>query len=261
MRPRYRAQGLAWGVTALLIVACARDSGYDGRSAGEWAAQLDSARDPQKRIEAANAFLRSPPHTYENVHALLRAAAMDEEGIVRTMARAALTHLGEDATPALVRALGDPNDSVAVRAMFALGGIGMYAYDARDTVKKLAEKPGLLRAAALEALPNVDTETHSFVPTYREAMADTSERVRLSAVRNLWAAARTLDHDVVPLLARALADRSDSVRFAAVEMLRRMGSPARAALPALDALAKGRGPVADSARAALAAIRGTNPPA
>lgn len=261
MPVRCRARTLAWGVLAISVAACSRDSGYDGRSAREWAVQLDTASDPQKRIEAANAFLRSPPQTYETIHALLTAAATDEEGIVRTMARAALQHLREDATPALVRALGDRNDSVRVRAMFALGGIGAYAYSARDTVKKLAETAGPVRAAALEALPNVDPETHSFVPTYSAALKDTSERVRLAAVRNLWAGARTLEHNIIPLLAGAVADPSDSVRLAAMQVLRQMGPPAAAALPVLDSVAKRGGIEADTARAAIAAIRGKNPPA
>lgn len=261
MRRRWRAAALAWPLAALCAVACGRDSGYDGRSARSWAAQLDTASDPQKRIEAANAFLRSPPESYENVHALLTAATTDEEGVVRSMARAALQHLEKGATPALVRALGDPNDSVGVRAMVTLGDIGIYAYDARDTVKSLAERPGPLRAAALYALPNVDPEAHSFASIYREAFADASESVRLAAVRNLWAGARTLEHDIVPLLTVALADRSDSVRMASVSVLHRIGPAAAASLPALRHLeAERRGSeLADSARAAVAVI-GSRPP-
>ena len=262
MSDKGRARALACAFLAAFVAGCTGDKGYDSRSAKEWAARLDTAADPQHRIEAANAFLRSPPHTYESVHALLTAAAMDEEGIVRTMARAALGHLEEDATPALVRALGDANDSIRVRAMFALGGIGIYAYSARDTVKALAAKPGPLRAAALEALPNVDTEAHSFVQVYREAMTDTSERVRLAAIRNLWAGARTLEHDVVPILVAALEDRSDSVRIASIEMLTRMGPPAKGALPALAQLQKERptGDIAALVRSAIVAIRGSRPP-
>ena len=257
-----RARPLACAFLAVFVAGCTGDKGYDSRSAKEWAARLDTAADPQHRIEAANAFLRSPPHTYENVHALLTAAAMDEEGIVRTMARAALAHLKEDATPALVRALSDANDSIRVRAMSALGSIGIYAYGARDTVKALAAKPGPLRAAALEALPNVDTETHSFVTLYREAMTDTSERVRLAAVRNFWAGARTLEHDVVSALVAGLTDPSDSVRIASVEVLTRMGPPAKGALPALAQLQRElpTGDIADLVRAAIVAIRGSKPP-
>ena len=295
MPGRYRARALAWLVLAALAVGCARDEGYGSRSAEEWAARLDTASDPQHRIEAANAFLRSPPRTYANVHALLTAAATDEEGIVRSMSRAALQHLQENATSALIRSLddtsalvrrraaeaigrmpraspkavgplvehlSDPDDSVRVLSMLALGGMGGFAYDARDTVKALATHPGPLRPAALEALPSVDPETHTFIELYRAAASDTSEKVRLSAIRNLWAGARSREHDFVAILSAALADPSDSVRMASLEMLQQMGPSARAALPALSQLEKER-PTEDIAhllRKAISAIRGSTPP-
>lgn len=124
------------------------------------------------------------------------------------MVGAALGQLHEDATPALIRSLGDtsakvrrraaeaigkmrrasdkavrplierttdPDDSVKMLAVAALGGMGSTAYEARDTVKKLAERPGPMRAAALAALPEIDTEADTFIGLFEAAMLDPSE--------------------------------------------------------------------------------------
>lgn len=280
--------GLKVALAALIIAAtaCVADQGYANRSAEEWATLLERAPDPQDRIRAANAFYHSPPQTYGIVHRLLVAGRTDPDSTVRAMMRRVMGRLPEQATAALIKSLedssalvrrgaadaigrmthpsakavrpliartADPDDSVKVLAVVALGGMGSTAYEARDTLRKLAENPGPMRAAALAALPEVDTEADTFIGLFDAAMGDSSEAVRIAATTNALAGARSPHHDPVPLLIRALSDRSAAVRIAAIQVLMRTGPRAQAALPRLVELA--RSPDENEASLAAAAVQ------
>ena len=287
MRPRFsRVLSPAGALLAAFALACAGDKGYETRSADEWAGILERASDVQERVRAANAFYRSPPHTYSIIHRLLVVQAEDADGVVRSMVGSALGQLQEGATSALVKSLGDtsaevrrraaeaigrmkrpsdkaveplvkrtadPDDSVRILAVTALGAMGPTAYVARDTVRSLAGRPGPLRAAALAALPEIDTEADTFIGLFEAAMLDPSETVRLAATRHALAGARSPHHDPVPLLIRGLSDSSRAVQAAAIEVLVRARPNARAALPRLVELT--RSPDENVRSLAIAAVR------
>lgn len=274
---------------AALVVAlsaCARDEGYNGRSADELARMLASA-DSNDRTWAADAFTHSPPSSAANVRALL-VAANDTVPSVRGRARQALGQLRSNAVSPLVKALNDsdvtvrrraaewlgntpdvsakavrplverfsdPDDSVRTLAILTLGAIGPLAYEARDAVRWLAQKRGPQRAAALAALPRVDTEAHTFISLYTDAFADTSPAVRAAVARNVLAAARDPHHDVLALLGLALEDPSDSVKVAALDVLRLLGADGSTLLSKVEALSMTGSPkvraIADSAVRAL----------
>ena len=293
---KWRWLGRAACAGVILVAGCSRDEGYNGRSAREIATMLASA-DSNERIWAADAFRHSPPSADANVRALLL-AANDSVQSVRERARQAIGQLHSNASDALVEALtdtsvvvrrraaefigqtrdesrdavrplvrrlSDSDDSVRTLALLALGALGPLAYEARDTIRSLAETPGPQRAAALIALPRVDSETHSFISLYTSAFADTSAIVRTTVIRHVLAGAREPHHDVLDLLGRALGDESDSVRIAALEMLRFLGPRAESALAGVQALRQtGSARVRAAADSAADAIRGSrsrsNPP-
>ena len=269
-----------------LAAACAGDPEYGTLPAEEWARKLRSDT-VLERVAAANAFAHAPPHTNSVVRSLLAAAA-DRDSTVRGAVLMALQRLKADAAPALRKALRDTSvairrravstlgnltdgseksvgplvdrlrdadDSVRILAVVALGQLGPTAYEARETLKRLATDAGPLRPAALAALPRVDTESHTFISLYAAAAQDTSEAVRVAGVSNALVAARSPDHDALPILAQALSDRSDSVRIVALNGLRFMRDRALPALPKILELKKAQNPAvraaADSAAFAI----------
>ena len=156
---------------------------------------------------------------------------------------------------AFVRATHDSDDSVRTLAVLGLGHLSSGAYDAVELIRTLAGRPGPQRAAALIALPNIDTESRSLLPIYLPALDDTSPAVRAAAVWELPAAAGDASTDLVPLLSKRLRDPDQGVRLTALRtlaLLAERDSTARSVLesarPSDDTLVRR---VADSAITAL----------
>lgn len=233
-----------------IVSACSPDPSYQGRSADAWASLL-AAGSPSERAAAAAAFVAVPPHESDHVRTILR-ATNDRDSTVRQLADTAVAALTVDATkslvrfltdtsatmrrasarglghivdgskqsvPALLRATGDPDDSVRTLAVISLGRLSTAAYDAVLRVRELATQPGPQRAVALDALPNIDTESHSLMAVYAPALTDTSAAVRAAAVWSLPVAVGNASVDPVPLLAQALRDSDSRVRSAALRSL------------------------------------------
>ena len=277
MASRVRQPGHVASLLALMMcVGCARDPSYQTRSADEWGRLLTRGT-TSERLAAAAAFEHAPPHTTRNVRALLTAAA-DSSVAIRTAAERALAQLSGDATkalakalrdtniavrrraafalgdrnrereraiPALVAVIDDPDDSVRTLAVQSLGRLGL-AYEAVPRVRELATHPGPQRAAALRALPNIDTESRTLLPVYTAALKDTSAEVRIAAAAMLHTGARdlTISSDgrstpvmsLVPLLQPLLSDHDRMVRMAALRALADVGQHDTTALSAAEPL-------------------------
>ena len=147
----------------------------------------------------------------------------------------ALGKMGMGAVPLLVLALKDPSAQVRSSVASALGAIG-----SKDAVPALIqalkdESIGVRRGAA-EALVTIESE--DAVPALVKAFQDPEAWVRYSVLRALV----TIEsEDAVPVLALALKDKgqgpgpgpSYNIYNYAVEELRKMGTRAVGAVPAL----------------------------
>lgn len=104
---------VAVALVALVLIGCAGDPGYNGRSTAEWAQQLATAPDSMARRAAADALghvLRIDPNATRATEALVRALA-DSSDEVRLAAGTSLVHdqrLPRAAIPGLLAALADP---------------------------------------------------------------------------------------------------------------------------------------------------------
>lgn len=233
---------------AAWLVACAGDPPYNGRSADEWAALLAS-RNVADRVAAATAFLNASPHHRAHVLPLLHATA-DTDSAVAAMATAAVERLSDDTSPILVDALSDSSvairraaakglghfrhedskdiralsaatkdadDSVRTLAVLSLGARSTAARDALPSIRALATRPGPQRAAALLALPNIDTESRSLISVYAPAMKDADPGVRVVAVSMIIGTADS--HAAMFMVAEALRDPDLRVRLTAARVL------------------------------------------
>lgn len=250
-------------LTAAWVAACAGDPPYNGHSADEWAALLAS-RNVADRVAAARAFLNAPPHHRAHVLPLVHATA-DADSTVAATAAAAVERLPEDASPILIAALSDSSvairraaakglghfrhedskdiralaaatedsdDSVRTLAVVSLGMRSTTARDALPRIRTLATRLGPQRAAALMALPNIDTESRSLLSVYAPAMKDADPAVRVAAVSMIIGTAN--DHTAMFMVADALRDPDLRVRLAAARVL---AGEARHDSTAYDAMA------------------------
>ncbi len=151
--------------------------------------------------------------------------------------RAVLSGLAEagadarHATPALVRALSDPDERNRASAVLALGAIGP---DARTAAPALVERLKLddlpleitsaLQSIGPGALPPI-------LPLLKESRPDWRQRAAL-ALAGMGPGAK----EAVPELIDALRDSEPEVRSCAARALSNIGPAARPALPALAAL-------------------------
>jgi HEAT repeat protein len=228
--------------------ACRHDSSYAGQSADEWAMLLRDG-DSSQRMSAATAFLHEPPAERAHVFAVLR-ARLDRNASIRAVVDSVVTHLpdgalktivdaiddpdvalrrgaaralghyrndDDDEIRALIQATRDPDDSVRTLALYSLGDRSAAARAALSRIRELATTPGPQRAAALEVLPNVDTESRSLMSIYLPAVTDTNAAVRAIGVQMLLAAGG--GPQVIPLVARALDDPDAHVRAVAARVL------------------------------------------
>ena len=152
--------------------------------------------------------------------ATVRAALADTDAGVRRAAAEHAGGLGAANVAALLGALGDVDVPVRVAAVQGLVGAR-----AMDALAQAARSPDLeVRAAALQAIGDVASPSgakEDGVPpvplgparmALESALGDSSERVRVAAVRGL----QPLGAQVVELLERALHDPARDVREAAV---------------------------------------------
>jgi HEAT repeat protein len=228
---------------ALLLAACA--DRLDGRTAGEWAAELaddrrgEAARTaleakgaealdflvaivkegpPKARIQAAALLARLGPAAAPAVPVLAEALKSKEKG-VRGMAAIALGRIGPAARDALVpldRALSDHDVRVRVAAALAVYGIADdTAAPTRVLFSAFTSPDPDVRAMVAEAFAEMGTPMGDLL--VRSLKSD-DETARVNAAKTL-AAMGPGAADAKPALLEALDDRSEAVRAAAAEAL------------------------------------------
>jgi HEAT repeat protein len=227
---------------------------------------------------------------------LQRLLREDRRPEVRREAALALGAIGPSAAPAvpvLLHAMSETDYGVRMAAVFALGRIGPEAKAAEPALRKLqgTSAPPLLRILAISTLarirPDDKTLAQKAVVALADALRSKDASVRAAGVRALaelrsdpeflasamsriieegpaesrndaLAVLMGLGEPAVPALVKALRFRELQPIVAAV--LGRIGTPAKAAVPALiDVAAKGGSPVAR--RQALLALASMGPAA
>ena len=171
------------------------------------------------------------------VPALLTAALTDKQEEVRHQAEAALSRLGlsrEKSVELCARQLGPSS-----YAETALRHSGPLAVPALLQALKTAADAGT-REKALRTLGSLGELATAAVPEVTRALRDRDLELRLAAAKSLWNITRKAE-GVVPalvgLLERKGTPQDDDARRrflqTVIEALRRIGPPARAAVPAL----------------------------
>ncbi len=221
--------------------------------------------DPKIRRNAART-LHVVPNQHigllrENTAAALARSLEDHEPSVRRLSAAALSAVGSDgdvAVEALMRALDDTEPSVVANATKALARIGPAARPAIPRLRRLLLDPSNPLPDAAEALARLDPDAvhvlinalshtdstvrveaanglrrigssaSAAVPGLTRQTADDSAQARVAAVVALWAITGKFD-EFVPVLTESLEECPHDV----FDAVRRTGTPAAAALPAL----------------------------
>jgi HEAT repeat protein len=228
-------------------------------------------KDPDIRKNAAWALWRMGPKAKAAVPALCE-MSKDGNASVRLFAVAALGKIGPaagGAVPALIERLQDPDGKIRVKASWALGSIGSAAKDAvpgliatlKDKEKEARESatwalgkigqgakaaiPALIETAkmdkehglAAEALGRIGAEAKAAVPTLVAMLDQSPAQARIRIALAHW---RITGHEetAVKVLTAALTGEQSADRCAAADALGEMGPKAKAAVPALIAMAK-----------------------
>ncbi len=163
---------------------------------------------------------------------------------------------GEVATSALAEALSDSSAKVRGHAARALGKIGPKAADAMAALKTATgDKDGVVRVQAAAAMMRIDPETtRQAMPVLIKAMKDPLPIVRSEATGALALVGDRVP-GVVGKLIDALADSSEDVRIQAAVALGKMGPKAKSALPALGRLRGAGGELGAAVTDAIRSIR------
>jgi HEAT repeat protein len=227
----------------LLLAGCA--DRLDGRTAEEWAVELDDrakgeaavarlgelgaeavpvliaiveTAPPKPRIMAASLLARLGPEAKPAVPALAKALESPDRG-VRGMAAIALGRIGEGARDALVPldlALRDRDVRVRVAASLAIYGItGDPAAPTRVLFATLSSPDPDVRAMVAEAFDELGTPIHDLLA---QSLASKDQATRLNAAQTLVA----MGDGAAPAeaaLRKALEDPSEEVRAAAARAL------------------------------------------
>jgi CubicO group peptidase (beta-lactamase class C family) len=187
----------------------------------------------------------------------------DRDPEVRWASVVALTHIGADAVPSLVKALADEKDDVRANAALTLGRIGKQAKAAvPGLTAALKDRSSRVRENAAEALgslgPDAGTAVEALLvclsdrdPYVAGKSAEALSRIGPTAVAGLigaldvsdpatrWSATIALEKmgqdasPALPALTRSLGDASSEVRWGAAVALGNIGAKARSAVPAL----------------------------
>src|SRR5262249_3781741 len=155
----------------------------------------------------------------------------------------ALSKLGVEAVPPLIKALRDQDTDVSRSATYALGVLRVEPKQLVAALEPHLKDPlPVVRAGVTSALRKGGSPA---VPALRTALADKDASVRRQAVLSLEVVvARSSDtvNEVLPSLAKAIKDDSGPIRFELARALSRCGAEALTPLLTLadDADAKVR---------------------
>ena len=183
---------------------------YEGRTAAEWGAQLDSD-DVKLRQKAAYALFKLGPDTKGAAVALV-AALGDADEYVRTTAAKAIPRLPTDdvraALPALAAWMFDDREAVRREAASLLWRLGpLAAHVVPELAKALASDDPSVRANVAASLGNAGPAAKSALPALGKALGDRDDNVRR------WATKALVEIDV----AAASASERPEVRLAVFE--------------------------------------------
>lgn len=264
-----------WLITASLLVACAADPGYQGRSSSEWIQRLHDENTGTRIVaaESLGKILRINPRMHDITDALVTALG-DSSDAVRLSAANALTTRGVDVLgamaglhavlhdtahanvrasmalligalgaerarillPHLKEALSDPSAPVRAAAAQAFGVLGSAERGNADAVARLAGDPdATVRQSALQSLSDIGADKGIVLAAGRTALSDSAVVVRVAAAYML----STLGRDAGPALADLVAatrDTSSRVREGAAFAIGSIGAGASSAIPNLEKL-------------------------
>jgi HEAT repeat protein len=281
----------------IVCATAAAGLGRLGRQAEEAApALLATMKDerPEVRVQSATALGRVAPGDEKAIETLGLALAGDPDVDVRNAAASGLGWMGPQATvaaPVMIRALNDPDETVRVHVIVALGRIGPADGSVATALKTIAERdPSTeFRIWAIRALGLIGGKSNVVVPTLLMMLDDANGNIRYAAAYQLGMirptgevlpallgrlnegkpparslAAGTLGMlgpevatEVLPALIRALRDEDEEVRKGAVKSLMMLGEAAASAAPALRQALNDRCPaIRSDAELALQCIAG-----
>jgi HEAT repeat protein len=190
-----------------------------------------AARESTDRLHAANSLGEMGPLAADAVPALIAALGDPDENVSKSAA-VGLHMIGRVAVSALSIALGDDNEYVRLRAAEVLSKIGLEAADAVPSLMAaFCNSDVPMRWRAARALGNVGPRAVAAVPALIIALGDSDKYVRecaAGALVKIGSAAA----GAVPVLIVALRD-NDSNTESVAEVLGNIGRRAVDAVPAL----------------------------
>lgn len=238
--------GLTLGLCALLCILALSSPGktqpaksakgteptmVQGRAVPDWIKDLQ-AKELLPRIRALNALMQAGPQARAAAPALLSLFAEPDASFLHPLAGVALSRIGSDAIPELLKALDDPRSGVPAGAAWTLGLLGPLASPAVPALSKaLRDKDPSVRQAAAQALSRIGRNARAARETLHATLRDKDLAVAVEAAGALWHIAS--DARGIDLLREALSQDRTAVVARALAILGEMGPKAKAAVPAL----------------------------
>jgi HEAT repeat protein len=192
--------------------------------------------------------------TRETAVAALIEAFQDKDVNVASAAADAVSHVGQEAVPRLIRAMNRPEPSIRAFSASALGYMHPTAKEAiAPLMRALNDKDSQVRWAAAMAFENIGLPAEEAIPALIRALKDPYHQTRDSAVgalRKMGSKAKP----ALPALIEALKDSNGNVRADAALALGEIGADFPAVVQALTVALKNRED--DVARRAIAQALG-----
>lgn len=202
---------------------------------------LEGIDDPDQLMEIANALATTGKKI---VPACIR--ALEEKRKLRFYALQVLIQVGpdaQDAVPALIKTLADPDATLRHEAEFALGAIGPKAVAAVPSlIKSLTDQEDNVRYGACYALGKIGPAARKAGPALAKMAQQSKDS--FGQVAAIWALLKIapdyprLNEHAVPILMKALSDPRAHVRAEVAGELGDIGAPAAKALDALKKVAE-----------------------
>jgi HEAT repeat protein len=214
------------------------DPVVDGKTISEWTKAL-AGKELLPRIRAVNALMRAGPEARAAAPALIELFRDGDATFLHPLAAVTLSRMGEDAVPALQKALADKGAGVKSNAALTLGLIGSAARAAVPALTAaLKDADAAVRQAAAQALGRVGSPARPAASRLYDLLGDRDVSVRIEAALALWRASG--DTRGVKALAAALLDKDDAIAQRAIEGLGEIGIGAKDALGTLETALKSK---------------------
>lgn len=196
---------------------------FQDKTLEQWITALQSL-DRDTRVKASEALVAIGAKAKDAKGALIR-ALNDEDGLVRYNAFQALSKLGADAVPDLVKVFQSPSGSLRYYAGSVLVKAGPAAKVALPELKKALTFPDSgTRLVAIKILGSIGAGAEEAVPDLVLVLKDDEETVRraaLNALGKIGPPAKSAEKEITALL----KDPSDGVRKEAAAALAKISPP------------------------------------